>query len=143
MLWFHGNLFSVVAFWCIFPHCELKLKFRTIVSRKIWWKINRYLNVTNVLIINCEGNSWYLLTEWDVIHHLCNHSVEKRKIHCHAKFFSLNQFTVKFFIKTLIWRKICEITMAVKFRFSTVWQPEVAGSTRRHQYSTQVIKSFP
>ena len=37
-----------------------------------------------------------------------SHSVEKRKIHCHAKFFSSNQLRVKLFSKSLIWRKICE-----------------------------------
>ena len=38
-----------------------------------------------------------------------------REIHCHAKF-SSNQFAVKFFSKTLIWRKICKKkTVAVKF----------------------------
>ena len=37
------------------------------------------------------------------------HRVEKRAIHCHTKLiFSSNQFTVQFFSKTLIWRKICK-----------------------------------
>ena len=43
-------------------------------------------------------------------------SVKKREI-----FFSSNQFSVKFFTNKLIWRKICEKTVAVKFRnFHTV-----------------------
>ena len=48
-------------------------------------------------------------------------SVEKRDIHCHAKFFSSNQLRVKFFSKKLISRNFCEKMVAVKFRnFHTV-----------------------
>ena len=36
------------------------------------------------------------------------HSVEKREIHCHAIFFSSNQFRLKFFSKTLISRIFSE-----------------------------------
>ena len=42
-------------------------------------------------------------------------SVEKREIHCHANLFPSNQFIVKLFSKTLIWRNFCEKTVAVKF----------------------------
>ena len=42
--------------------------------------------------------------------------MEKREIHCHEILFSWNQFTVKFFNKSLIWRKINEKTVAIKFR---------------------------
>ena len=45
-----------------------------------------------------------------------SHSVEKREIHCHANFFLSNQFIVKFFSKTLIWRNFCTKTVAVQFR---------------------------
>ena len=38
--------------------------------------------------------------------------VEKRESHCHANIFPSNQFVVKFFSKTLIWRNFCEKTMA-------------------------------
>ena len=52
------------------------------------------------------------------------HSVEIQEILCHAKYFLSNQFIVQFFSKTLIWRKICEKTVAVKFRNfqCTVWK---------------------
>ena len=48
-----------------------------------------------------------------------------------SKFFSSNQFRVKFFklsIKTLIWRKSCEKTVAVKFRnFQTLLSYALCG----------------
>ena len=43
------------------------------------------------------------------------HTVENRKIHCHANFFPSNHSIVKFFSKMLIWRNFCEKTLAVKF----------------------------
>ena len=50
-----------------------------------------------------------------------SHSVEKREIHCHAKFFSSNQLIVKFFSNKLISRNFCDKMVAVKFRnFHTV-----------------------
>ena len=61
------------------------------------------------------------------------HSVEKREIHCHAKFFSSNQLRVKFFSKKLISRNFCEKMVAVKFRnFHTVlhWTVQ-CGKTRK------------
>ena len=44
------------------------------------------------------------------------HIVEKQEIHCHTKIFTSNKLTVRFFSKTLIWRKFCEKTVAVNFR---------------------------
>ena len=41
----------------------------------------------------------------------------------HASFFPSNQFIVKFFAKSLIWRNFCGKTVAVKFRnFHSVWR---------------------
>ena len=57
------------------------------------------------------------------------HSVEKWEIHCHANFFTSNQFIVKFFSKTLIWRNFCDKTVAVKFQNF----PQYEGKIRENE----------
>ena len=76
-----------------------------------------------------------------------HHSVEKRKIHCHTYYFSSNHFRVKFFSKTLIWRKICEKTVALKFRnFHTVLHgflcEKIAWNQRIHCFFKEFFFSF-
>ena len=56
-------------------------------------------------------------------------------------FFPLNQFIVKFFSKTLIWRNFCEKTMAVKFRdFHCVKKREIHCHT--NYFSSNLVKSW-
>ena len=50
------------------------------------------------------------------ISELDHHTVEKREFYCHTNFFPWNQFIVKLFSKTLLWRNFCEKTMAAKFQ---------------------------
>ena len=89
---------------CEFPHCW---KFNLILS---WQKVRE----SNVLL-NTLSNSWFDEIFFGERGVLQCHSVEKREIHCHANFFPSNQFIVKFFSKTLIWRNFCEKIVAVKF----------------------------
>ena len=56
-----------------------------------------------------------ILHDWKFVifpHSQCG----KTKNSLSRKFFPSNQFAVKFFSKTLIWRKFCEKTLTVKFR---------------------------
>ena len=67
------------------------------------------------------------------------HNVEKREILCHANFSPWNQFTVKFFSKTLIWRNFCEKNVAVKCcNFHSVWD----YFTQCENYRTFVLLRF-
>ena len=77
------------------------------------------------------------------------HSVEKWEIHCHANFFTSNQFIVKFFSKTLIWRNFCDKTVAVKFRnfqcARTLWSLRNLCITifwKISMKTTSLVKSF-
>ena len=57
------------------------------------------------------------MSQWDTahtVHTLC--TVWKNGKFTAMQFFPSNQFIVKFFSKTLIWRNFCEKTVAVKFR---------------------------
>ena len=61
-----------------------------------------------------------ILHDWKFVifpHSQCG----KTKNSLSRKFFPSNQFAVKFFSKTLIWRKFCEKTLTVKFLISTLW----------------------
>ena len=96
------------------------------------------LTISNLFRKKC----WFDGKYWFFRKNCTTNGVEKWEIQCHAKFFPWNQFTVKFFSKTLIWRNFCEKNVAVKFQnfhsvhcvsiISTLWHVPVHSKFREN-----------